>query len=188
MTAVNKQSKARQRLAQHMDDRRLDLGLRWTDVAEDSGLTTETLRQVRFGTGEIRGLTMTAIESALGWERGSIRAVLAGGKPTVLTEAQGGEERSPKPDVLTAIDNDPDLLEEAREHLRNQYRLLLRIPDSSDAAGRTQLRPVAHLRPDEKATEADVQEVQRLARQTRERHESERRSSRRTRKPGEKDA
>lgn len=71
----------RERLAQHMDERRVDLDLRWADVASAAGVTTETLRQARNGPGEIRPLTKRGIERALGWDRGSVSRVLAGGDP-----------------------------------------------------------------------------------------------------------
>lgn len=83
MPPVHKKKSARDRLAQHLDERRLDLGMKWADVAANSGLTTETLRQVRSGSSAIRPLTARAIELALGWTRGSVQAVLQGGEPTL---------------------------------------------------------------------------------------------------------
>lgn len=84
MSAVPKQSKARARLAQHMDERRTEIGLRWADVATAAGLTTEGIRNVRYGSGEIRALTRAALERALRWEQGSISTILRGGQPTAL--------------------------------------------------------------------------------------------------------
>lgn len=81
-----KQQGQRKRLAQHMDARRVFLGLRWADVADRAGLTTETLRQVRQGPGEIRPLTRRGIEEALEWELGSVTAILDGGEPTPLAQ------------------------------------------------------------------------------------------------------
>lgn len=75
-------------LADLMDERRLSLGLTWKDVANRSGLTTETLRQVRAqGSTEIRGLTKRGIETALEWAPGSVDSVLGGGDP-VAQQAQ----------------------------------------------------------------------------------------------------
>lgn len=76
-----KQLSARERLAQHMDSRRVDLALRWADVAAMSGVSTETLRQARQGPGAIRPLTKRGIERALQWEAGSVNRILAGGEP-----------------------------------------------------------------------------------------------------------
>ncbi|MCA1570808.1 MAG: helix-turn-helix transcriptional regulator [Chloroflexi bacterium] len=77
---------ARERLADLMEERRVELGLRWVDVAEAAGITAETLRQVRSGHADIRPLTARAIEQGLRWKLGSIKAVLAGGEPDVLPE------------------------------------------------------------------------------------------------------
>jgi hypothetical protein len=74
---------ARERLASLMDDRRLELGLRWRDVAEAGGVSYEALRDVRNGSGGIRRLTEHAIETGLRWEAGSVRRILDGGEPLV---------------------------------------------------------------------------------------------------------
>ena len=72
---------ARERLASRMDDRRLELSLRWRDVAEAGGISYEALRDVRNGTRGIRRLTEHAIEVALKWESGSVQRILDGGEP-----------------------------------------------------------------------------------------------------------
>jgi hypothetical protein len=72
---------ARERLASQMDDRRLELGLRWRDVAKAGGVSYEALRDVRKGTGGIRRLTAHAIETGLQWEPGSVTCILDGGEP-----------------------------------------------------------------------------------------------------------
>jgi hypothetical protein len=65
-----------------MDARRRDLRLTWDEVATRAGINRETLRQIRIGNGDIRPLSATGIEDALGWDRGSIKTTLAGGEPT----------------------------------------------------------------------------------------------------------
>jgi transcriptional regulator with XRE-family HTH domain len=67
-----------------MDARRRDLRLTWDEVATRAGINRETLRQIRIGNGDIRPLSATGIEDALGWDRGSIEAILAGDKPTTF--------------------------------------------------------------------------------------------------------
>jgi transcriptional regulator with XRE-family HTH domain len=68
-----------------MAQRREERGLRWKDVAEIAGVTTETLRQIRNGGGEtIRPLTRTGLEKAMLWASGSVQAVLEGRDPTPL--------------------------------------------------------------------------------------------------------
>lgn len=71
----------RERLAELMENRRLDLKLTWREVAEAAGITTETLRQVRYGTAQIQKLTQRRVEGALAWQPGSIATYLAGGDP-----------------------------------------------------------------------------------------------------------
>lgn len=106
-----KRLSARERLAQHMDDRRLALDLRWADVAEMAGVSTETLRQVRFNESQIRPLTKRGIERALAWRQGSVNAILIGGDPTPDEEALGvrvrrslAEVGDPRVELHTIID------------------------------------------------------------------------------------
>ena len=80
-----------------MDDRRLELGLRWRDVAEAGGVSYEALRDVRNGTGGIRRLTEHAIEVGLQWTAGSVQGILAGRDPLPT-----GSEPVPAPAVDTA--------------------------------------------------------------------------------------
>lgn len=93
---------ARRRLADAIDERRLDLDLRLTDVAERAGITRQTLRRVRFESGEITALTKAGLERSLQWRRGSIDAILRGGDPTPIEspESPGSfRERSDESDV-----------------------------------------------------------------------------------------
>jgi hypothetical protein len=69
------------RLAQLMEERRLDLGLRWSDVAAESGMSVEGLRAMRRDGAVPRPLNQRGIERALRWERGSIGRILRGGDP-----------------------------------------------------------------------------------------------------------
>ena len=64
-----------------MEDRRLDLMLTWQEVADAAGITTETLRQIRFGTAQIQKLKQRGVEEALAWQPGGIAAFLTGGDP-----------------------------------------------------------------------------------------------------------
>lgn len=103
----------RERLAQHMEERRLDLDMRWADVARLAKVTTETLRQARQGEGEIRPTTRRGIERALLWEAGSVKAILAGGEPTAEAPIRVTREL-------------PPAVPDQREELR---RLIDRVPD-----------------------------------------------------------
>jgi transcriptional regulator with XRE-family HTH domain len=89
---------ARRRLDEAMDQRRLELGLEWREVAERAGITYETLRAARRGKGNIPPRTRRAIERGLQWSPGSVAELLAGRSPTrdvaAITEgevAQGHE-------------------------------------------------------------------------------------------------
>lgn len=95
-----------------MDSRRRDLRLTWDEVAARAGINRETLRQIRIGSGEIRALSVTGIEDALEWERGSIDAILADGEPTPLeteTPSQFDQDMTTAHAVLDEIERDPRL-------------------------------------------------------------------------------
>jgi transcriptional regulator with XRE-family HTH domain len=77
-----------QRLNALMDQRRLELGLRWKAIAERAKITHQTLLQLRKG-AEVSDLTVANVERALDWGPGSIRSILSGGDPTPLTAAEG---------------------------------------------------------------------------------------------------
>jgi len=72
------------RLAELMEERRLDLGLRWNDVAAESGMSVEGLRAMRRDGAVPRALNQRGIEKALRWERGSVKRVLRGEDPVPL--------------------------------------------------------------------------------------------------------
>jgi hypothetical protein len=67
------------RLAQLMDSRRLELGLKWTEVAEraGAGVSAETLRAIRRGEQTPRPLTRAAIDRALQWAPGSTDRIIS---------------------------------------------------------------------------------------------------------------
>ncbi|GGK62280.1 hypothetical protein Sme01_04250 [Sphaerisporangium melleum] len=95
----------RARLAELLNERRLELRLRWTDVSELAGVTRETLRQVRRGEGEIRELTKRGIETAMQWSPGSVDAILRGEKPSALTPASGFATYSEFPSAGVEVRN-----------------------------------------------------------------------------------
>ena len=83
---------ARRRLAELMEQRRLDLGLLWQGVADAAvaagfKLSLKTLHSVRAGTAGIRPLTQRAIEAGLQWEQGSIGRILTDGDPAPAAPA-----------------------------------------------------------------------------------------------------
>ena len=124
---------ARERLASLMDDRRLELRLRWREVAEAGGISYEALRDVRNGKGGIRRLTERAIEAGLQWAPGSIAQILDGGDP-VLAEAapeparHGASVRSLIDEAATPEQRAPFAaqiraeIEAAKQKYRREYR------------------------------------------------------------------
>ncbi|MFI6296764.1 hypothetical protein ACIBEJ_34605 [Nonomuraea sp. NPDC050790] len=68
-------------LGTHMEERRTHLGLTWQQVSENSGISTQALRDIREKTGGIRKLTKRGIEKALAWKPGSIDRILEGKPP-----------------------------------------------------------------------------------------------------------
>ncbi len=105
---------ARRRLGELMDQRRLELGLRWQDVAEAGGVSLKALHSARTGNASIRPLTQQAIENGLRWEHGSIQCVMDDGDPIPLRAVTGVEladateqdrepPADPGTDVTTAV-------------------------------------------------------------------------------------
>lgn len=87
----------RARLADLMNQRRLELRLTWDEVARTAGIHRETLRVIRSGSGSLRDLTKSGIENALEWRPGSIDAILEGRDPAVAGAAEHAQARSDKP-------------------------------------------------------------------------------------------
>lgn len=92
-------------LADRMDRRRAELGLRWADVADRGGITTQTLREVRAGARRLRGLTKAAIERALEWAPGSVDVILDGGEPQPVLVSSQASESTPEQAVSTLLEN-----------------------------------------------------------------------------------
>lgn len=83
-------------LGRHMDDSRNDLGLTWDDVATLSGLSRQTLFDIRKGHTDYRRMrssTKRKIEVALHWDRGSVDAIIKEGKGPTATSASAPPPR-----------------------------------------------------------------------------------------------
>lgn len=72
---------ARERLAALMNKRRLQLGMRWREVAQRAGMTEQNLIKIRKGTISVTEDAAAGIERALRWQPGSVFAILAGDDP-----------------------------------------------------------------------------------------------------------
>ena len=75
-----------ERLDQALNRRRLDLRMDWNDVAEQIGISPESLRAIRKGRNGPRPITARALDDWLGWEPGSTERLFEGGEPTPRAE------------------------------------------------------------------------------------------------------
>ena len=66
----------RSHLDHHMDQRRLELGLTWRQVASRAGVSYEVIRGLRADATGVRPLTLRQLDGALEWIPGSAAHVL----------------------------------------------------------------------------------------------------------------
>lgn len=77
----------RQNLDRHLTARALDLDLTWEEVALRCGSNRETIRRARMQPEiAITERTKARMEDGMGWTRGSVNRVLAGGEPTLAED------------------------------------------------------------------------------------------------------
>lgn len=82
-------------LDEWMEERRLELRLRWGQVARRADMSTQNLLRIRKGQIGISWEAADGIEEALQWKRGSVEAaVLRGVKPTVMAAEDPSGGRS----------------------------------------------------------------------------------------------
>lgn len=105
----------RQRLADALRTRRAELRLTQTDVARAAQVSLATVNLMeRTGRDNYQTVTKAVVETAVGWEPGSIDALLAGGEATVrdepppspppqLTLHQGFEAPTALPPALASV-------------------------------------------------------------------------------------
>lgn len=87
---------SRTRVEDHLDRRRVELGLTWRDLYKRAEVSPETLRKIRLhGTQDVSPLKLGQVEDALGWGRGSIHTVETGGEPHL--PARDGAVPAPAP-------------------------------------------------------------------------------------------
>jgi transcriptional regulator with XRE-family HTH domain len=73
-----------ERLDEALEERRVDLDLTWRELADAARMSEPALRAIRRGTYAPSTRTRRRLERAIGWQQGSIDAVLAGGEPTTV--------------------------------------------------------------------------------------------------------
>lgn len=116
------------RLARAVATRRAELRLNQGDLHPRGGPSLATVQSIESArTDTYRQRTLVDLERALDWKSGSVDAVLAGGEPTPFVATTQQTLDSHSADVIAAVMADPNLLPEAKQHLVNQYGLLLRV-------------------------------------------------------------
>lgn len=98
------QPEERRQLARDMEKRRLELGLRWQEVADAGRVSLRALNNARTGDREIRPLTRQGIEKGLRWELGSIELILSGGRPVPRNDGRRDPVPTPADDALNDLD------------------------------------------------------------------------------------
>ncbi|MGH3095120.1 MAG: helix-turn-helix domain-containing protein [Streptosporangiales bacterium] len=85
-----------ERLDQSIEQRRLELGLDWKDLAASVGIADVTLRNIRRGRNAPSVLNKYRLEDALGWKHGSVDAILDGGDPTDANAVSDSSRDAPR--------------------------------------------------------------------------------------------
>lgn len=105
-----------QRLAALVSERRGDLGLTQEDVRAAGGPSTATQRLIEGGhQSRYQSIILARLETALGWQRGSVRRILAGGVPALAPDAlvPAPPLTAPQPPAGPASPDDADAMENA---------------------------------------------------------------------------
>lgn len=94
-----------ERLGAYIRERRGQLRLHQSELGKLVDVSTKTVNNWESArTGAPRANTASALERALGWEPGSIRAVLLGGEPTVTPENPRPAPETPAQPVGLGLD------------------------------------------------------------------------------------
>lgn len=109
---------ATQRLASYLEARADELDLDWRDVAEEAGISVETLRAIRRGNNLPSRGTRRGLDRALRWELGSVTAILAGDEPTPVTAKRKPRVGDDFAERIERILADPEAMRRAAEILR----------------------------------------------------------------------
>lgn len=117
-----------------MEDRRIELGMSWADVADGARISIAHLRRIRTGHATLTPLAARKIEKGLRWKAGSVRDILAGGKGRGLEARETGGPAEPGGPVEVPDDVRPADLPAWEAHLWqtpqlsvHQRRLLIEL-------------------------------------------------------------
>ncbi|MEV7466218.1 hypothetical protein AB0O20_06835 [Streptomyces kronopolitis] len=89
---------ALRRLADHIRQRRVELGMNKIDVAKAADITINTYMKLEDGR-PVRDLTYGKVETVLNWAAGSCQEVIRGGEPTPVQGLEEGVATSPVTDA-----------------------------------------------------------------------------------------
>lgn len=129
-----------ERLNELMNERRVELGLRWATVAELAGITAPTLGAFRKGSNPPSDLTKRGVEKALEWQAGSIDAILLGGDPRLVEPSGNKVTTTADEDIAAALEGIRKLEEawarkgpKTSRQLREAQRLRLAVEGLREA-------------------------------------------------------
>jgi hypothetical protein len=93
------------RLAEYVVTRRAELGITQIQVAQRGQMSLDRVQSIEAvrRQGGYRANTLAALERALQWEYGSIKAILAGGEPTPFHEVFDGDGATATDGVHVAV-------------------------------------------------------------------------------------
>jgi transcriptional regulator with XRE-family HTH domain len=124
-----------ERLAAAVRTRRAELDMTQDQLAQRADVSVNTVRGIeQGGPHRPRSANALKLEAALGWQRGSIRAILAGGEP-VLDEPGGGRRRIYADPAEQHIADTPGLSEDVTTALIEFARALRRNQEQSSGTG-----------------------------------------------------
>ncbi len=118
-----------------MDQRRLELGLRWKQVTTRADITHQTLLQLRKG-AEVSDLTVANVERALEWQPGSIERIRSGREPERAAAPDADPQPAPAPQWEGERVGPDDLLHEDERLLWKDEASgrFYRLADKDDAS------------------------------------------------------
>ena len=121
------------RLADLVSERRADLGMTQEDVRAAGGPSTATMRLIEGGLqSRYQPVILGRLETALKWERGSVRRILAGGDPVPVSEEPPVPE--PAPDLPDDADVTTNVVLAAINPIERQvWAEIRRYPEGAPA-------------------------------------------------------
>ncbi|RCG27240.1 hypothetical protein DQ384_26340 [Sphaerisporangium album] len=89
MISASAEGQTREHLGHLMDQRRKQLRRQWEDIADHASISATHLRRFRRGQAGVSAIVEARLEEALLWAPGSIKLVLAGQEPILISGIGG---------------------------------------------------------------------------------------------------